>query len=296
MVREKMAGHLAAGVTVLIWGMTFISSKKLLHLLSPAELMFFRFLIGYAGLTLLHPLPLKWTGARREGLFALAGLCGVCLYFMLQNIALTKTLASNVGIIVSVAPFFTAVLSRFLQKGGARLPAGFLIGFFLAMAGIVLVSLSGAGPVLSPAGDFLAVLAALAWAVYSILCRAVGRWGYGTVASTRRVFFYGLLFMLPFALDFKTDVPKLFHGESLFHLLFLGLGASAVCFVTWSAAVLRLGAVTSSVYIYASPVITVVTSVLFLGEPLTARSALGIALILSGLILSGKYPVKEKAA
>ena len=63
-----------------------------------------------------------------------------------------------------------------------------------------------------------------------------------------------------------------------FNLLFLGLGASAMCFVTWNFAVKVLGAVKTSVYIYLVPVITVLCSVVVLHETISTRAALGILL------------------
>ena len=72
----------------------------------------------------------------------------------------------------------------------------------------------------------------------------------------------------------------------LLNLLYLGLGASALCFVTWNVAVKVLGAVRTSVYIYMVPVITVVTSVLVLKEPVTWVSVIGTVLAVSGLSLS----------
>jgi hypothetical protein len=53
-----------------------------------------------------YPRPLQGTDRRQELTFAAAGLCGICLYYLLKNIALTYTMASNVDVILSVAPFF----------------------------------------------------------------------------------------------------------------------------------------------------------------------------------------------
>jgi drug/metabolite transporter (DMT)-like permease len=72
----------------------------------------------------------------------------------------------------------------------------------------------------------------------------------------------------------------------LFNIVFLGLGASALCFVTWNFAVKVLGAVKTSIYIYMIPVITVVTSVLVLRERITGMAAVGTLLTLVGLIIS----------
>ena len=125
MKRENAAGHLAALLTVVIWGTTFISTKVLLRDFEPVEILFIRFVMGFAALELVNPRRLRGTTARQEGLFAAAGLCGVCLYYLLENIALTYTMASNVGVIISVAPFFTALLSRlFLRQEGGVPSAG----------------------------------------------------------------------------------------------------------------------------------------------------------------------------
>ena len=70
------------------------------------------------------------------------------------------------------------------------------------------------------------------------------------------------------------------------NILYLGFGASALCFVTWNWSVKILGAVKTSVYIYMVPVITVVTSAVFLHENITWIAVLGIILTLAGLFIS----------
>ena len=129
------AGHLAAFVTILIWGTTFISTKVLLRTFSPVEILFIRFVMGYLALWLACPRSLRLTSARQEGLYAAAGFCGVTMYYLLENIALTYTLASNVGVIISIAPFFTAILG-WMFLGGERPRFRFFAGFLLAMAEI----------------------------------------------------------------------------------------------------------------------------------------------------------------
>ena len=75
---------------------------------------------------------------------------------------------------------------------------------------------------------------------------------------------------------------------NLLNILFLGAGASALCFVTWNVSVKILGALKTSVYIYMVPVVTVIASAIILGGRMTPASVLGTALTLSGLILSQK--------
>ena len=285
---RKSAGHLAALFTIIIWGTTFISTKVLLTDFKPVEILFFRFVMGFAALFLVCPHRMKGVGRRQELTFVLAGLCGICLYYLLENIALTYTMTSNVGVIISVAPFFTAILSRLFLRSEGKLRANFFIGFVVAMAGIALLSFNGSQMKLNPVGDVLAVLAAFVWACYSILTRKISSFGYPVILTTRRTFFYGILFMVPalFFFDFEMGLERFADLTHLLNILYLGLGASALCFVTWNLAVKALGAVKTSVYIYMVPVITVVTSVLVLKETVTLVSVMGTFLAVAGLFFS----------
>lgn len=296
MGNKKTIGHLAALLTIVIWGTTFISTKILLVDFQPVEILFFRFVMGFFVLLVISPKCLKTANRKEELTFAVAGLCGICLYYLLENIALTYTLASNVGVIISVAPFFTAILAHLFMKSEEKLRVQFFAGFIVAMVGIVLISFNGQELELNPMGDLLAIVAALVWAFYSILTRKISSFGYPVILTTRRTFFYGILFMIPtlFFFDFQLELSRFTDLTYLFNILYLGLGASALCFVTWNFAVKELGAVKTSVYIYMVPVITVVTSVLILHEQLTVLAGIGTILTLIGLFLSEYKPERKK--
>jgi drug/metabolite transporter (DMT)-like permease len=288
MENKNTMGHLAALLTIVIWGTTFISTKILLVDFQPVEILFFRFVLGLLALVLACPRPLKGTTAKQELTFAAAGLCGICLYYLLENIALTYTMASNVGVIISVAPFFTAILTHLVEKDGEKLGVNFFLGFVVAMVGIFLISFNGAKLELNPTGDLLALLAAFVWACYSVLTRKISGFGYPTILTTRRVFCYGIAFMLPALLlfDVRLELARFADPVYLCNILYLGLGASALCFVTWNFAVKVLGAVKTSLYIYMVPVITVVTSALILQEKITVLAGVGTMMTLAGLVLS----------
>ena len=290
-------GHLAALFTVAVWGTTYISTKVLLNDFTPVEILIFRFVPAIAALFFACPRPLRGTTLRQELCFAAAGFFGVCLYYLLENIALTYTFAASAGIIIATAPFFTALFAFFLPNSGEKPGKLFFVGFAVAMAGIALINLNGSRFQLNPLGDVLALLAAVAWAAYSLLAKKIAGFGYPTILTTRRVFLYGLALILPtlFFSDFHWEPARFLRPENAFNLLFLGLGASALCFVTWNFAVRILGAVKTCVYIYAGPVVTVVTATLILKEPFTATLAVGTALTLLGLILSeGNFRQKKK--
>lgn len=294
-MNKYLFGHIAALLTIFIWGTTFISTKILLVDFKPIEILFFRFLIGLIALLIIYPKRLKKTTKDQEITFALAGLCGVTLYFLLENIALTYSMASNIGVIISIAPFFTAILSDFVLKEKS-LKSNFIIGFIAAMIGIALISFNGTSNFkLNPIGDVLALLAALVWAIYSVLTKKISEYGYNTIQVTRRIFIYGISFMLialaPF--DFELNLNRFTNPVYLGNIIFLGLGASALCFVTWNVAVKILGAVKTSIYIYIVPVVTVVTSVIILNEQITLMSFIGTILTLTGLFLSQDFRDKE---
>ena len=215
--------------------------------------------------------------------------------YLLENIALTYTFASNVGVMVVVAPLFTALLQRVFLPAEGKLRPSFFAGFLLAMTGIALISFNGASFNLSPRGDMLAILAALAWACYSLLVRKAGEFGYSSIQVTRHSFFYGLVFMLPalWLCDASPLPQALTDPVCLANIVFLGLGASAICFVSWNFSIHVLGTLKTSVYIYLTPVVTVFTSHVLLDEPLTAMICLGTVLTLAGLALSSAESLRE---
>ena len=287
-MNEQIKGHMLACMTILIWGTTFISTKVLLRDFTPLQILFTRFIIGYLALWAVAPRLTRVKEKKEELYFLAAGLCGVTLYFLMENIALTYTQASNVGIIVAVSPFFTMFFGIWLLKQ-KRPGVRFFIGFLIAMTGILCISLEGSQNLaLNPKGDLLALGAAIVWALYSTITKKISSFGYTTIPMTRRIFFYGLLCMLPVIMLSGMELPKVeqLTGLNFANILFLGLGASAMCFVSWNSAVRILGTVQTSVYIYAVPVVTTLASVWILKETVTIVGVLGIVMIVLGLLLS----------
>ena len=281
-----------------MWGATFVSTKVLLQYFLPAEVLFTRAVLAFLALLIVYPHCLKLKNPKQELAFAGAGLFGIVLYFMLENTALTMTYASNVGIIVACAPFFVAVMVGFFFKN-EKSGMYFYIGFVIAMAGVILISMNGQKSLnLNPLGDGLAFLAMISWGAYSALVKKIGEWDYPTIAVTRRIYFYGILFLIPVLIQQKAswNLSLLVKPQILGNFLFLGIGASATGFLLWNLATKWIGALKTSVYIYVSPVVTVVLSVFVLHEKMTAASIFGSVLIFVGLIVSQKKTdIKQNA-
>lgn len=294
---DSVRYHLIALFTIFVWGMTFVSTKVLLVSMSPLWILMLRFALGFVVLCLLRPRLLRMKERKHEFLFVAAGATGIAGYYLLENIALVFSTATAVGVIVAASPLFTAILSAILGDRSA-LNLRFFAGFVVAMSGLVIVGLgsNSEDPMyafgdFSLFGDLLALLAALVWAVYSVLVRRIADLGYETIVSTKRTFLWGLAFIVPATLLFGGDAPNmeaLFQWEDLLNLLFLGVVASAACFATWGVSVKHLGATVSTTYIYLVPAITATASILLLGEPLTALIVLGVLMTIGGLLLSQK--------
>ena len=292
---SKLTAHLLAILTSIIWGTTFISTKIVLRELEPLEVLIYRFIIGYIGIVLIAPKPLAFEGIKKEIWYFLAGLTGVTLYFLCENVALTSTLASNVGVIVSTAPMFTALLA-FLFLKTEKPGKYFFIGFLIAISGILLINFRQASQLqISPVGDLLAVGAAFVWAIYSIILKKHIQLSKNMIKVTRRILFYGLITMVPWGLlnGFSFESLKSLEGLTIANLFYLGIGASTMCYLTWNYSVEVLGALKASVYIYMVPAITIFASVLILKEPLTLIIVAGGCLTILGLIISEKKTKKK---
>ena len=271
----KIIGHLAAFITIVMWGLSFISTKILLDLgMGPVEIYIYRFAIAYLMMLAIFHKRFKSHSWRDEALFAMCALCGGSLYFIAEN----------------TAPLFTALLSGlfFVNERPGR---GMYIGSVLAFAGVACVIFNSSSNLeVHPLGDLLSILAAVGWAIYSIILRRLST-NYDVGFITRRIFFYGVITSLPFLAFSPTPVNPIevfSHSEALLNMLFLALGASLLGFLLWSFSVKDLGAITSGNYMYLQPVVTMVASLIVFGDKITILGVTGCALILIGLWIGEK--------
>ena len=169
--QQKLTGHLFALFTTLVWGSCFVLTKVMLQAFTPIQIIPLRMGLAYLALWALRPKTMKlpW---RDELMFILIGITGGSVYFYLQNTAAANTSAANVSILVSMSPILTVLLAQLFSRKGEKLGKWVYIGAVVAIVGVVLVVLNGTLSFhLSPLGDLLALAAALAWAVYSILIK-----------------------------------------------------------------------------------------------------------------------------
>lgn len=280
--------HIVAIITAAIWGTTFVSSKLLLEEgMTPAEIMFLRFVIAYVCMIPFIKGKLFCDNLKDEALMMLLGASGGSLYFLLENSALLYTQASNVAIIIAATPLLTTLAVHLISRQ-ERISKRLYGYSLISLSGVALVVFNGEFILkLNPMGDILTLGAAIMWVIYSIVIIKVES-RYSSLMITRKVFFYGVLTLLPyFAIEpFNTDFEMLSRPIVIGNLLFLGLLASLICYWAWNIVIIKLGAVRSTNYLYINPIVAMITSQIVLNEHITALAIIGTALILVGMYLA----------
>jgi len=303
---NKWIYHAVAFVTVAIWGSTFVFTKMLLQAgLSPAQIFTLRFVIAYVLLVACslfnsqhslqrHTLEKRTLNSQLfssswqdELVMLVLGITGGSLYFLTENAALLYTTATNTSLIVCSCPLFTMFLVALFFRRGEHLGRSQAAGSLIAFVGMAVVVLNGRFVLhLSPVGDLLAFAACLCWAVYSLLMKYASM-RYSPLFITRKVFFYGLLTIIPYYIIYPGFPPLsvLLSSRVVWNLLFLGVVASMLCFLVWNWVIRQLGAVVATNWVYLNPVSTIVFAWWLLSEQITPWFLLGSALILLGMYL-----------
>ena len=287
-MKQNSIYHIAAIFTAIVWGSTFISSKVLLNYgLTPATIMAIRFVIAYICM-----LPF-WRGGifckswKDELLMVVLGITGGSMYFLLENTALAYTQASNVAIIIAATPLLTTLAVHFIsrqEKADRRL----YLCSLLSLLGVGLVVFNGKFILkLNPLGDILTLGASFMWVIYSIVVLKVGG-RYDSLFITRKVFFYGVLTLLPYFLieEPTLDWAILSKPTVAGNLLFLGVVASLICYWLWNIVLEKIGAIRSTNYLYINPIVAMIASYFILDERITALAIVGTLLILVGVYLA----------
>ena len=229
-----------------------------------------------------------WPEKKEWGYFALLGFLGITLHQWLQSNGLLTAQANTTAWIVATTPVFMALLGWIVLREG--LSAVKIGGILLAALGVLLVVSNGNiftifNGSFGTAGDFLILISALNWAVFSALSRR----GLRNHPATQMMFFVMLIGWI-----FTSALFVAGSGYSdILHLKmngwvavgFLGVLCSGLAYVAWYDALQALSAAQTGVFLYIEPLVAVVVAALILGEPITAASLVGGGIILGGVWL-----------
>lgn len=290
--------NLAGAITIIMWGMSFISSKVLLdNGMGAVEIYIYRFVLAYFLILIVSHKKMLCNSMRDEMLFALCGLTGGSIYFIAENTALEYTLVQNVSLLTSLSPLITAMLVGMVYSN-EKPGRGMIVGSAIAFCGVVCVILNSSSSLeVHPIGDFLSIAAAFSWAVYSLVLRRLSA-NYDTWFITRKTFFYGVITAVPLLFlsshPLNNPITLLSNFEVLGNILFLGIGASMIAYLLWSVTVKFLGAVKANNFMYFQMVVTMIASYFILGEAITTMGVIGCLLIIGGLWF-GDFLSRRKA-
>ncbi|MEC9484980.1 MAG: DMT family transporter [Candidatus Izemoplasma sp.] len=284
---HKFIGYLLAMTTVTIWSSTFVITKLVLEYITPLQILTVRLLTATLFLFIIYPKFRKPTSIKTELLFLGSGL-GLGLYFIFENTAVDMTYPSNVGLLVALSPLFTAIISSFREDKSYFVLKN-IIGLIMALVGVGFVVFGNSGVKgIEPLGDFLAILAALMFSIYTAFLASVYE-EYHIIQKTRKVFIYTFLVLITYHLFFGTTlIWETVNKTTVFGVLYLAIAASSLAFLLWNKAIALIGTFKTNVFIYMVPVVTMIMSYIIVDDPITLLNTFGTLIIIIGLYITEK--------
>ncbi len=291
MQKTKLIPSLEAIFAVIVWGGTFIATKIALAEISPATIVWLRFGMGVLilGVTVLIRKQFALPEKSEWLYFALLGFLGVTFHQWLQATGLITAKATTTAWIVATTPIFIAILGWLALK--EKLTPIQIVGMVLAALGVLLIVSKGNLTALISGsegtfGDFLILVSALNWAVYTILSRRE----LARHPAARMMFYVMLLgwlfaniWIFGFGPSF-SEIPLL-TSSGWSAILVLGIFGSGLAYIAWYDALQALPASQLGAFLNIEPLVTAVLASYMINEKITAISLIGGAIIIFGVWL-----------
>jgi drug/metabolite transporter (DMT)-like permease len=280
---------LGLSLASLLWASSFVVLKAAMERYHPYMLIFGRLMVASVCFVPLfyrrrHRRPKP--GALKYILFM--SICEPCLYFLFETAALQRTTASQAGMITAMLPLMVAIGAYlFLRE---RLTSPTLVGFSLAIAGAVWLSLTGEVTQSAPdpvRGNFLEFLAMICATGY-ILCvkRLTAGYGYSPLMITAVQALAGFIFYLPLIWLPGIDFSAHWEADFLWAILYLGAFITMGAYGLYNYGISRVTAGQAAAFINLIPIFSVLLGWFFLAERFTPPQYLAAAIILLGIYLS----------
>jgi drug/metabolite transporter (DMT)-like permease len=229
--------------------------------------------------------------------FALLGFLGITFHQWLQSTGLVTAQASTTAWIVATIPVFMALLGWLALK--EKLFWLQVVGIFLSALGVLLVVTRGdlvqlASGKFGTVGDFLILISAPNWAIFSVLSRR-GLQKYPATLMMFYVMAFGWLFSsVLFFVEGGLNQIGYIPWEGWAGIAFLGIFCSGLAYIFWYDALQVLPVAQTGAFLYLEPVSTVVVAALILGEQLYLATLMGGVLILVGVWVVNRKNVGSK--
>jgi drug/metabolite transporter (DMT)-like permease len=285
-------------VATLLWGGNFVIGRAITSSLPPFTLSFLRWCTAF-----LIFLPFAWRNLQKEWgsvkkywpIVIIMALTGITGFNTLLYIALHYTTSINASLVNTSTPIVIFMLSFIMLR--ERLNNNQIIGTILSLLGIIFILSKGSLDTLLNfsfnSGDLIVIAAVICWSIYSLLIKQyAGRLpGFSTFAVCMML---GILILLPFFIHEANTTPIHWSLGSILTILYTGIFASIVAFMSWNTAVARIGANKAGVFLNLIPVFAAIFAVLFIDEKLAWYQAAGGTFVILGVYISTRLTKIEK--
>ena len=290
--RQIFIGISLAVLATLIWSGNFVIARGVIKTIPPITLAFYRWLLA----TIII-LPFAWKYFTTELkivkqhflFFLFAAVTGISMFNTFVYIAGHYSSAINMAILGTCSsPIMSVILARIFLK--ERIPPLRIAGIIVCITGILLLLSKGSIQNLLSfrftSGDWWIMAAALTFAIYNTTVRKKPS-GMHPVNFLFVLFFLGTIMLLPFYINELNQKGGIeVNATSLSAIIYLGLGASVICFLIWNKAIHALGSGRTALFGNLIPIFSTTEAVLFLHEKITVIHILSFILVVAGLVIA----------
>lgn len=268
-----------------IWGGMYVVSKIVLDVIPPFTLLGLRLAIAVVLMAAANAaLGGGWPRGRAAIRLLAVGMLGFGLSVGMQFVGTRLSTAANGALVTSASPAFIVLFAYFLLS--EPITRQRLLALALATLGAVIVALGNAGgatPSATLSGNLALVVAAVTWALYSVLVKQAAA-NHAVLAVSLYAIAGGLLVTLIVAPFELAAIPLgRIALDVVWGVLYLGIASTALAMYLWNKSLALLDASVASLLFFAQPVVGALLGRVFLREPLGPAFYIGGALILAGV-------------
>lgn len=284
-MKNSLLGSLYLILASSIWGGMYVVVKVVVEVIPPLELVWIRYLVAIVALLIIGLITKqKWRIEKQYFLIIIAiGIIGNAISIVAQETGTMLSTAQMGAIITSSTPAFMVVFARLILKERLTLRKG--ISVVLATIGVLLIVGIGDVNMSSTLGGIALFIAALSWALMSVLIKRLPS-DYSQIVVTTYSILVALIVLTPFVLPrlHEMNITQLTDPTIWGGLLYLGIVSTACGFLLWNRGLQMLNASSGGIFFFFQPLVGALLGWLILGETLGITFWIGSILILTGVL------------
>lgn len=284
-MKNTILGSIYLALASSIWGGMYVVVKIVVSVIPPLELVWMRYLVAIVALLVIGLITRqKWRIDKRHFLIIIViGIIGNAISIVTQETGTMLSSAQMGAIITSSTPAFMVIFARLLLKERLTLKKG--LSVCLATIGVFLIVGVGHVNLSSKLGGISLLIAALTWALMSVLVKRVPS-NYSQIVVTTYSILVALIVLTPFVLPQlqAINISQLTHPTIWGGVLYLGIISTACGFLLWNRGLQMLNASSGGLFFFFQPVVGTLLGWLILGENIGVTFWIGSILILTGVL------------